>query len=518
MTTQSINHFTYIFVGFIILCFICAWIYILNSHRQGELKNRQRWIEFLPSAVSSLGVLGTFAGITLGLWYFDEKNLETSIPFLLGGLKTAFFTSLTGMIGSIILGRVVNRLFDELDKNTPSSSEEAMKEICKAIQASSTASTTAISEMKGAMTESMNRQTVVFNTLNTNIQTLGAALQKIDTKAEVIQQMATAGATSAQAVEQKIDAQNATITSLTAEIIAQSSILTHLDNTAGELVDSTNAQAGIFQESLDETKKFSSIMRGYIDEIEDEMTKTNALLTEKFDEFAELLKKSNTEALKEAMENLVTEFQSELRELVSKLVQENFEELNESVKNLNLWQQENKDMVSQLTKQYKEMADNFAQTDTTLDHVASSTRELVSDGGRLQALIESLRQVMIDDEKFIQIATNLSQSAELTKANIERFDESTNHLNEWVRKQRDFRDAVNELIVKLEELNRIRDYSEEFWQGTKAKMEEGVGIIKQGSEQLNVQIGAINAEFYNRLSDTLANLDACIQAMIESQK
>ncbi|MBR1801102.1 MAG: hypothetical protein IJ767_06370 [Bacteroidaceae bacterium] len=272
MTTQSINHFTYIFVGFIILCFICAWIYILNSHRQGELKNRQRWIEFLPSAVSSLGVLGTFAGITLGLWYFDEKNLETSIPFLLGGLKTAFFTSLTGMIGSIILGRVVNRLFDELDKNTPSSSEEAMKEICKAIQASSTASTTAISEMKGAMTESMNRQTVVFNTLNTNIQTLGAALQKIDTKAEVIQQMATAGATSAQAVEQKIDAQNATITSLTAEIIAQSSILTHLDNTAGELVDSTNAQAGIFQESLDETKKFSSIMRGYIDEIEDEIS------------------------------------------------------------------------------------------------------------------------------------------------------------------------------------------------------------------------------------------------------
>lgn len=517
MTVQGINNFTYICVGFIILCFLGAWAYIIYCSHKGDLKNKQRWIEFLPSAVSSLGVLGTFAGITLGLWYFDEKELEQSIPFLLGGLKTAFFTSLAGMIGSIILNRVVNRLYDELNRNTPSSSEEAMKEICKAIQESSTASTTAISNMQQAMTSAMSQQTILFNTLNTSMQGLSQWLEKIDSKTAVVQQMATASATSSQAIEQKIEAQTVSINAETAAIEAQTAILNRLENVTGDLLESSNAQAGIAQEALDETHKFSSIMRGYIDEIEDEMTKTNSLLTEKFDEFAQLLKESNTKALKEAMENLVVEFQTQMNALISRLVQENFEQLNQSVQNLNTWQQENKQMIAELTTQYKTMADNFARTDVTLSNVSDNTRELVGNGGRLQTLIDDLRRVMIDDEKFIQIATNLTSAADLTKANMEKFDESTNQLNEWVRKQRDFRDAVNQLIVKLEELGRIRDYGEEFWQGTKAKMEEGVGIIKQGSEQLNAQIGAINAEFYTRLSDTLANLDACIQAMIENR-
>lgn len=516
ITVQHINNFTYICVGLIFCCFVAAWIYILYSNRKGELKNRQRWIEFLPTAISSLGVLGTFAGITLGLWFFKENELEESIPFLLGGLKTAFFTSLAGMVGSIILGRVVNHLFDELDKNTPSSSEEAMKEICAAIQTSSTASTTAISQLQQSLTSAMNQQTVLFNTLNTSMQSLSRWLENIDNKTAVVQQMATASATSSQAIEQKIEVQTAAITAETAAITAQTAVLSRVESLSGELLETSNAQAGIAQETLSETHRFSSIMRGYIDEIEDEMGKTNALLTEKFDEFAELLKKSNTEALKEAMENLVTEFQTEMRELISRLVQENFEQLNESVKNLNTWQQENKEMISMLTAQYKEMAENFARTDHTLTSVSENTRELVGSGGRLQTLIDDLRRVMIDDEKFIQIATNLAQTADLTKSSMEHFDESTNKLNEWVRKQRDFRDAVNELIVKLEELNRIRDYGEEFWQGTKAKMEEGVGIIRNGSEELRGQIREIDAEFYNRLSDTLSNLDACIQAMVES--
>lgn len=512
---EYINLFTYIFVGFIIACFIWACVYIYRSRNKGELKNRQRWIEFLPSAISSLGVLGTFAGITIGLWYFKEDALDVSIPFLLGGLKTAFFTSLAGMIGSMILGRMVNSFYDELDRNTPSSSDEAIKEICTAIQSSSNDSTAAIQKMESAMTQAMNRQTVLFNTLNTNIQSLSTVLSKIDEKAEAIQQMATAEATAAQSIEQKIETQNASITAQTAAIKAQTAILTRLENTAGDLLESSNAQAGIAQEALDETHKFSTIMRGYIDEIEDEMTKTNSLLTEKFDEFAQLLKESNTKALKEAMENLVVEFQTQMNALISRLVQENFEQLNQSVQNLNTWQQENKQMIAELTTQYKTMADNFARTDVTLSNVSDNTRELVGNGGRLQTLIDDLRRVMIDDEKFVQIATNLSQSADLTRSNMEKFDESTNKLNEWVRKQRDFRDAVNELIVKLEELNSIRDYGETFWRETKEKMDEGVGIISDGSRQLNSQIHDINQEFYNRLSATLANLDACIQAMID---
>lgn len=52
---------------------------------------------------------------------------------------------------------------------------------------------------------------------------------------------------------------------------------------------------------------------------------------------------------------------------------------------------------------------------------------------------------------------------------MEQFDESTKVLNDWVRKQRNFVDGVQLLIEKLDELNKIRDYGEQFWKGTKEK-------------------------------------------------
>lgn len=95
------------------------------------------------------------------------------------------------------------------------------------------------------------------------------------------------------------------------------------------------------------------------------------------------------------------------------------------------------------------------------------------------------------------------------------FNESTKALNEWIRKQRNFVDGVQLLIAKLEELNKIRDYGEQFWKGTKEKMEEGVNIITHGSQTLKSQLSSLDRQFYGRLSATLAELDNCITKMVE---
>ena len=105
-----INFFTVIACLVIILAFLFAWLYIANSSKD-ELDKRCDWIKQLPSVISTLGVLGTFLGITMGLLGFDTSDLDQSIPLLLDGLKTAFFTSLLGMLGSLILNRVVSKKF-----------------------------------------------------------------------------------------------------------------------------------------------------------------------------------------------------------------------------------------------------------------------------------------------------------------------------------------------------------------------------------------------------------------------
>lgn len=256
-----------------------------------------------------------------------------------------------------------------------------------------------------------------------------------------------------------------------------------------------------------EVHKFSELMRSSVDE-------TNELLTKKFDEFSELLKKSNTESLVKVMEKVTEEFQKQMKDLISRLIQQNFEQLNQSVQRLNTWQIENKEMISRLTAQYKTMADNFERNANTLSTVSEDTKNLVSDGGKLKQLINSLNQVLLEDKNFEQLTKQLLESAKLTKGNMTEFEESTRNLNEWVRKNRSFVEQVKLLINKLEELNKLRDYSQEFWRETKKGMEDGVNIIQQGSKALDSQLTNLDARFYTRLSTTLAELDKCIQAMV----
>ena len=188
------------------------------------------------------------------------------------------------------------------------------------------------------------------------------------------------------------------------------------------------------------------------------MNKTNQLLERKFDEFTELLKKSNTEALVEVMKKVTEEFQKQMNSLINKLIQENFDQLNRSVERLNQWQQENKEMISSLTQQYKQMATNFETTSDSLDKVKDDTEALVSEGGKLRKIVDALNEVIVNDERFIKTAEHLQKTAELSQSNMESFDASTKALNGWVRKQRNFVDGVTLLIDKLEEIAKIKDY------------------------------------------------------------
>ena len=56
--------------------------------------------------LTTLGVLGTFVGIALGLLDFDVRNIDESVPQLLAGLKVAFLTSILGLTTSIVLKAV----------------------------------------------------------------------------------------------------------------------------------------------------------------------------------------------------------------------------------------------------------------------------------------------------------------------------------------------------------------------------------------------------------------------------
>lgn len=57
----------------------------------------QRTKHDLKSQIVSVGVLGTFVGIFIGLQSFNPDDIINSVNNILAGLKTAFFTSIVGM-------------------------------------------------------------------------------------------------------------------------------------------------------------------------------------------------------------------------------------------------------------------------------------------------------------------------------------------------------------------------------------------------------------------------------------
>lgn len=57
----------------------------------------------IASIVITIGILGTFWGVFLGLLNFDTDNITESIPDLIGGLKTAFITSIVGLFTNLLL-------------------------------------------------------------------------------------------------------------------------------------------------------------------------------------------------------------------------------------------------------------------------------------------------------------------------------------------------------------------------------------------------------------------------------
>lgn len=495
---------------FVIVAFaVWGYVFIKRQQENDKLLDHRGFIEMIPSLVSTLGVLGTFAGITLGLLFFDTKDLTQSIPLLLDGLKTAFFTSLAGMIGSMILSSKVNKLYDQKTGGI-SDSTEAAGLVVKAVQ------------VLQEHTESQAKtQTLFYNTVQQVIQKMEVSIDKLSThigNMNVAIGSLALDVTAIKESEQSIDGKAESLVQSVGNIEESEKDIIKKSETqisqVGELLDHTEALVSGQGEIGEHVSKFGDRLHGEIVEIEEKMNDTNKLLTEKFNEFSELLKKSNTEALVEVMKTVTEEFQKQMNALINKLIQENFEQLNQSVERLNQWQQDNKEMIQSLTRQYKQMADNFENTSTSLTRVDEDTRQLVSEGGKLSLIVDALNKVIVEDEKFIKISSDLQATTALTKSNFEQFDSSTKILNDWVMKQKNFVDGVVVLINKLDELRKIKDYGEEFWKETKQGMNDGVSIIKNGTEALNRQVSGLNNQFYARLSTTLTELDNCIQSLV----
>ncbi|WP_409029049.1 hypothetical protein [Gracilimonas sediminicola] len=135
---MTIEKFLLYFLPWILLL---GWtiysLYILTFRNKSDGFSSYHVIQHIPSTFVTLGVLGTFAGVSLGLLKFDlsPDQISTSISGLLEGLKNAFYTSLYGLFFSVFTSIVIRYQYSKNSLKDPEIAEEQdlLKELKKSI-------------------------------------------------------------------------------------------------------------------------------------------------------------------------------------------------------------------------------------------------------------------------------------------------------------------------------------------------------------------------------------------------
>ena len=89
----SFSTLTWVFIGVISVLLLYFHGPVYSAHTAN----------YTPSILTSIGIFGTFLGVALGLAEFDTGSIQSSVPALLEGLKTAFWTSIAGLLGALTI-------------------------------------------------------------------------------------------------------------------------------------------------------------------------------------------------------------------------------------------------------------------------------------------------------------------------------------------------------------------------------------------------------------------------------
>ena len=94
---------------FIVLILGAAIYFYLQIGKNGKIASQA------PTILTTFGIFATFFAIAWGLLNFDTANIQEGIPALLGSLKTAFWASVFGIAGALVIKIRLLFLKEELD-------------------------------------------------------------------------------------------------------------------------------------------------------------------------------------------------------------------------------------------------------------------------------------------------------------------------------------------------------------------------------------------------------------------
>lgn len=442
------NFFIYLMVGIVILG---AYLKFKKNEQYNNI------INYIPSLLTSLGIFGTFVGISIGLVNFNPANIDKSISELLEGMKTAFYSSLVGIFLSICF-----KIFLSYIKSKEIDTDDG-EHIFKLFE----------------------RQTASIENIS---KILGG-----DSDTSVLNQI----------------------------------------------------------------KLFKSDINDYINYTKNFNDKFALTLWDKMEHFADILSKSATEQIIEALKNVIQDFNNKLTEQFG----ENFKQLNEAVFKLVEWQEKYKEQIElwqknyddhkiridTLTQQQQEYTNLLIATSqmiekssSSLDIIAENTKSIPDNMQNLVSIMKIHEKQLKDLDMYLKAFEEVKEKAGNAfpeiKDNVDKIintikntvDTTSDHYNNLVIETQKIQQTVSNIIANF--INEETEQITALFTALDKKIQENVSNINKTIENnlndmltsqnkgIDVLFSKIDTTLQEQVSKTANSIDRQVKIIDESME
>ena len=475
---------------------------------------------YAPNFMTSLGILGTFAGIVIGLMHFDTGNIDASIPVLLEGLKTAFITSVCGLVGAVLF-TLLNTLLFTRKKNgqelvaasaTPEmiySSLEAQRKLMETQNQSLEQNRATLALMQKGLTGDEEGSLIgQFKLLRADMSALSG--------------LSTLGTLTEQLNYQKQGSFAHIMLQLhNRQFKTTEEIKTHNEAMAQHLLEVKQALASTEENTL---LGQLQLLRQHSDNLYKEflqLTEFYTNHTQQFDErlfkelaeFADMMSRSATGAIIEALEQVIKDFNKNLTEQFG----DNFKALDASVKKLVDWQESYRTQVEQMGEQYQQSVDSLVSTRESvagiwqecqnIPQAMNELREIIDVNQRqIQELARHLEAFVAMRDKAIEAVPTIQQQVQQVTDNLS--EASSNMRERLLSTSQELLQGSNEMKVALTE---GAEHFRNSVTTTQQSFNELSNVVKNTSEAVAQTLQDTSREVDNNARNTLQTMQSATQ-------
>ena len=519
----------------LIIYFVMGYIivHIIKNNKINDKEKRNFYINLLPI----LGVIGTFAGICIGLADFNSNEIEKSVPLLLQGLKTAFWTSLIGTSLAVFFN-VWYSFKDKKDVEDEDDEIPLLKLQIKELQAISEKfnsfldnqiiNNDSLKNLTDFFNNNENKNLKKFEEIKDELKVLNKKQEKTNNfyessllKLGILDEL-----------NKKFDKniENFSLWNENISVLKENSILNLEENRKLnssttetliklESIEKINSETLIKLESLEKINtdivdKNSAIFENvellldnfktYKDEFSNffkaSESQSSELITA-FKEFATYMAEENSKAFIEALNKTIRDFNNNLIESFGS----NFKQLNEAVIKLVDWQEEYKQIIEITTENQKVIFDSFNGIEKELQTFSAETKNINSIVSELSTITKESMEQNIKLNETLSVFSELNnQAKELIPNLVEINNNIDNDIKTFNSYSNGLIDNLNNFSNNLQ--NNFSQYIDDINRGVKGSTDSIMGIMEESLKKIENNFDKSLENTDLKLKETSANI------------